>query len=300
MSRWQNLLNNYNVIVADGAMGTMLQQAGLEAGELPILWNIDKPDRVRAIHREYLEAGAQIILTNTFNGNRFLLAKRGLESRVAEVNRAGAEILKSEIESYLKHGTDKPQDALVAGDIGPSGEILAPLGSLTFDDAVSGFAEQARALITGGADVIWIETMADLEEVRAAVEGTRRASAEMPIVVTLTFDTHGRTMMGVKPEAAAHALSELGITAFGGNCGNGPDELLEVIRKMHGAAPDAILVAKSNAGVPELVNGTVVYRATPEMMANSAMQLHDAGARIIGGCCGTVPAHIAAIARAVK
>ncbi len=299
MNQWQNLLDKHNVIIADGAMGTMLQQAGLQAGEFPVLWNVDHPDRVRKIQRAYLDAGAQIILTNTFNGNRFLLTKRGLESRVDEINRAGAEILKSEIKSYLEQSATKPYDALVAGDIGPTGEILAPLGSLTFDDAVSGFAEQARSLIAGGADVIWIETMADLEEVRAAVEGTRQASAEILIVVTLTFDRHGRTMMGVKPETAARVLSELRVAAFGGNCGNGPDELLEVIRKMHGATPDAVLVAKSNAGMPELVEGKVVYRATPEMMADSAVQLRQAGARIIGGCCGTMPAHIAAIARAL-
>lgn len=294
MKRWQNLINQPGAIIADGAMGTMLQQAGLKPGELPTLWNVEHADRVRAVHGAYLAAGAHVLLTNTFSGNRFCLAKHGLTARLAELNIAGAQILRAEIEAQHKNN-----HALVAGDIGPSGELLSPLGNLSFDEAVAGFAEQARALIRGGADVIWIETMANLEEVRAAVEGTRQASTNIPIVATLTFDTRGRTMMGVKPEAAAAALSGWGIAAFGGNCGNGPDEMLAVIEKMHAAVPSAILVAKSNAGAPELVNGATVYRASPETMADAALQLRAAGARIIGGCCGTSPAHIAAMAKAV-
>ncbi len=294
MTRWQNLINQPGAIIADGAMGTMLQQAGLRPGELPTLWNVEHADRVRAVHGAYIAAGAQILLTNTFSDNRFCLAKHGLASRIEELNMAGAQILREEIEAQKKQG-----EALVAGDIGPSGELLAPLGRLLFAEAAAGFAEQARALIKGGADVIWIETMADLEEVRAAVEGTRKASADIPIIATLTFDTRGRTMMGVKPEAAASALTEWGIASFGGNCGNGPDEMFAVIEKMHAAAPDAILVAKSNAGAPEFVNGATVYRAAPETMAEAARQLRAAGARIIGGCCGTMPEHIAAMAKAV-
>ena len=294
MNRWQNLINRLGAIIADGAMGTMLQQAGLKPGELPTLWNVEHAKRVRAVHGAYLAAGAQILLTNTFSGNRFCLAKHGLASRVEELNMAGARILRAEIETQNKQGA-----ALVAGDIGPSGELLSPLGTLSFTEAVDGFAEQARALIKGGADVIWIETMADLEEVRAAVEGTRQACSDIPIIATLTFDTHGRTMMGVKPEAAAGVLMGWGIAAFGGNCGNGPDEMLAAIGKMHAAAPGAILVAKSNAGAPEFVNGATVYRASPETMAEAARQLRAAGARIIGGCCGTMPEHIAAMARAV-
>ena len=295
MTTWQNLINQPGAIIADGAMGTMLQQAGLKAGELPTLWNVEHADRVRAVHGAYLAAGARILLTNTFSGNRFCLTKHGLASRVDEINMAGAQILRAEIEAQNKQG-----EALVAGDIGPSGELLSPLGKLLFTEAVTGFAEQARALIEGGADIIWIETMADLEEVRAAVEGTRKASAGIPVIATLTFDTHGRTMMGVKPETAAAALSEWGIAAFGGNCGNGPDEMLAVIGKMRAAVPGAILVAKSNAGAPELVNGATVYRAAPATMAEAARQLRAAGARIIGGCCGTMPTHIAAMARALS
>lgn len=294
MTTWQNLINLPGTIIADGAMGTMLQQAGLKPGELPTLWNVEHADRVRAVHGAYLAAGAQILLTNTFSGNRFSLAKHGLASRVEELNVAGAQVLRAEIEAQNRQG-----EALVAGDIGPSGELLAPLGALSFAEAVDGFAGQARALIRGGADLIWIETMADLQEVQAAVEGTRQASADIPIIATLTFDTHGRTMMGVKPELAAGSLMEWGAAAFGGNCGNGPDEMLAVIGKMQAAAPKAVLVAKPNAGAPEFVNGATVYRAAPEIMAEAALQLRAAGARVIGGCCGTTPGHIAAMAKAV-
>jgi len=299
MNRWQNLIERPGVIIADGAMGTMLQQAGLNPGDPPMLWNIDQPGRVRAVHRAYLEAGARILLTNTFNGNRFRLAGHGLEVRGDELNRAGAQILRAEIEDYLRKAAPGTPQPVVAGDIGPTGEIMAPLGKLSFNDAADGFARQAGSLIAGGADVIWIETMADMEEVRAAMEGTRRASADIPVIVTMTFDTHGRTMMGVKPEIAATKLIEWGVSALGGNCGNGPDEMLAAIGKMHAAAPAAILVAKSNAGMPEFVDGATVYRASPDLMAQSAIQLRDVGARIIGGCCGTTPEHIAAMARAV-
>jgi 5-methyltetrahydrofolate--homocysteine methyltransferase len=298
MNRWQKLIDQPGVIIADGAMGTMLQQAGLEPGDLPMLWNVDHPGRVGAVHRAYLEAGSRILLTNTFNGNRFRLAIHGLEGRADELNRAGAKLLRSEIEDYAQKAGAGTLQAVVAGDIGPTGEILAPLGKLLFEDAADAFARQAAALIDGGADLIWIETMSDLEEVRAAVEGTRRASADIPVIVTMTFDTHGRTMMGVKPEAAAVTLGEWKVAALGGNCGNGPDEMLAAISKMRAAAPGAILVAKPNAGMPEFVDGNTIYRATPDMMAQNALQLRDAGARIIGGCCGTTPAHIAAMARA--
>ena len=299
MSRWHSLISRPGVVIADGAMGTMLQEAGLNPGDPPMLWNVDHPGRVRAVHCAYLEAGARVLLTNTFNGNRFRLARHGLEGRGDELNRAGAQILRAEIEDYVEKRGPGTSEAVVAGDIGPTGEIMAPLGRLLFEDAVDGFAQQAGALIAGGADVIWIETMADLEEVRAAVEGTRRASADIPVIVTMTFDTRGRTMMGVKPETAATTVTEWGVAAFGGNCGNGPDEMLAAIGKLRAAAPGALLVAKPNAGMPEFVDGATVYRASPELMAQSAIQMRDAGARIIGGCCGTTPAHIAAMARAV-
>lgn len=292
MSTWQTLLAQPGPFIADGAMGTQLFQAGLPAGDSPETWNVSHPERVRAVHRGYLEAGAQIILTNTLGGTRFRLALHRLENRVADFNCAGAEIARAEVEA-----AGRP--AIVAGDVGPTGEILAPLGTLEYADAVAGFAEQARALAAGGVDVIWIETMSALEEVQAAIEGARRAAPQLPIVATMTFDTHGRTMMGVTPEQAAKQLLTWGVDALGGNCGNGMDELLAVIHKMHAAAPEALLVAKSNAGLPEWNHGKTVYRGTPEQMGTYARQVQAAGARIIGACCGSTPAHIRAIAQAL-
>lgn len=294
MNRLTDLLANSPVLLADGAMGTMLFAAGLESGAPPELWNVEHPDRVRAVQRAYLQAGSQIILTNTFGGSRYRLGMHGLEARVFELNRAGAEIARAEVDAAGGR-------ALVAGDIGPTGEILMPVGMLDFDEAVNAFAEQAEGLIAGGVDLIWIETMADLEEVRAAIEGARRVAAEIPIVATMTFDTKGRTMMGITPEIAVQTISGWGVVATGGNCGNGPDEMLEVIQKMHAARPDVVLVSKSNAGKPEIgEDGKVVYRAGPAEMAKYAVEMKNAGARIIGGCCGSTPAHLQAMAQALS
>jgi 5-methyltetrahydrofolate--homocysteine methyltransferase len=289
MNRWLDLLAEPGVILADGAMGTMLFEAGLQFGDPPEAWNVEHPERVRAIHRAYLDAGSRVLLTNTFGGNRFRLARHNLQGRAAELNRAGAALLRAEVDAF--GGL-----AVVAGDIGPSGEIMAPLGTLDFAEAVEGFAEQAAALLEGGADVIWIETMSDLEEARAAIEGTRRVAGDVPIIATMTFDTHGHTMMGVSPQKAANTLAGWGVSALGGNCGNGPNELLAVMRKMREARPEAILVAKSNAGIPRLVKGQAVYSASPEEMAGYVVDLCQSGARIVGGCCGSTPAHLRAMA----
>lgn len=293
MSRLTDLLANSSTLFADGAMGTMLFAAGLESGAPPELWNVEHPDRVAAVQRAYLQAGSQIILTNTFGGTRYRLGMHGLEARVKELNCAGAKIAREQVDAL--GGT-----ALVAGDIGPSGEILQPVGTLDFEDAVNAFAEQAEGLIEGGVDLIWIETMADLEEVHAAIEGVRRIAKDIPIVATMTFDTKGRTMMGVTPEVAVKTIAEWGVVATGGNCGNGPDEMLEVIKKMHAVRPDVILVSKSNAGKPEIgEDGKVVYRAGPAEMAQYAIEMKDAGAKIIGGCCGSSPAHLQAMRQAL-
>ncbi len=287
---WQNLIAQPGPILADGAMGTMLFEAGLQFGDPPEVWNVAHPDIIRGIHRGYLEAGSQILLTNTFGGSRFRLGMHNLQGRVAELNRTAAIILRAEVEAAGGH-------ALVAGDIGPSGEIFAPLGTLEYADGVEGFAEQAAALVAGGVDIIWIETMSALVEMAAAVEGVRRASADIPIITTMTFDTHGRTMMGITPEKAVKHLLGLGAAAVGGNCGNGPEELLAVVQKMYAVAPEAVLVAKSNAGIPELIQRRTVYRASPDVMGGYAQQVHAAGARIVGGCCGNTPAHMAAMAK---
>jgi len=291
-ARWRDLVDGGGPVLADGAMGTMLFQAGLQFGDPPEVWNLTQPDVVRRIHRGYLDAGARIVLTNTFGGNRYRLSLRGHESRVDEFNRTAAILLRQEADLA---GTG----ALVAGDIGPSGLIMSPLGTLEEADAVDAFAEQAAALIAGGVDLIWIETMSDLAEIGAAIRGVRQASADIPLITTMTFDTRGHTMMGVSPEQAVAALTAWGADAVGGNCGNGPDELIAVMRRMRAADPDTILVAKSNAGMPELVDMRAVYRAGPDVMAAAALEMRDAGASIIGGCCGTTPAHLELIATTV-
>jgi methionine synthase I (cobalamin-dependent) len=287
--RWRDLLAEGTPILADGAMGTMLFAAGLQFGDPPEVWNVSQPEVVRRIHRGYLDAGSRIVMTNTFGGNRLRLRLHGLDGRVAELNRTAAILLRKEVESAGGR-------ALVAGDIGPTGEIMAPLGTLDEAEAVDVFEEQAAALVAGGVDLIWIETMSHLSEIGAAIKGARRASAEIPIIATMTFDTRGFTMMGVSPEQAVAALAAAGADAIGGNCGNGPDELLPVIEKMHAVAPDVTLVAKSNAGMPELVDMRAVYRADPSTMAEAAMAFRAAGATIIGACCGSTPAHLAAMA----
>jgi 5-methyltetrahydrofolate--homocysteine methyltransferase len=263
-----------------------LFSAGLQFGDPPETWNLSHPDVVRRIHRSYLDAGSRILMTNTFGANRLRLSLHGLERRVSELNRTAAILLRGEVDAAGGR-------ALVAGDIGPSGSIMAPTGTLDYPEAVAIFAEQASALIAGGVDLIWIETMSDLLEMRAAIEGVRTAAPAMPLITTMTFDTRGHTMMGVSPEQAVAALAAWGADAVGGNCGNGPDELLAVIRRMRAANPDALLVAKSNAGMPELVDMRAVYRTDPPTMAACAVAMRDAGARIIGGCCGTTPEHLA-------
>jgi 5-methyltetrahydrofolate--homocysteine methyltransferase len=288
-ARWQALLDTPGPVLADGAMGTMLFEAGLTSGDSPERWNVERPGVIRDVHRAYRAAGVRILLTNTFGGTRFRLALHGLEGRVAELNEAAAR-LAAEVAHAPGAG------AVVAGDIGPSGGILVPLGELERDDAVAGFAEQAAALRAGGVDVFWIETMSALEEVAAAVEGVRRVAPGMPVVVTMSFDTHGHTMMGVSPERAGKELTALGAAAVGGNCGLGPAELLPAMAAMRGAVPDAVLVAKPNAGLPVLEDGRAVYRGSPEEMAAAVRGLVAEGVRIVGGCCGSTPAHLRAIA----
>jgi 5-methyltetrahydrofolate--homocysteine methyltransferase len=290
---WRALLAEDRPILADGAMGTMLFSAGLQFGDPPEVWSETQPEVVRRIHRGYIEAGSRILLTNTFGGNRLRLGLHRLDKRVGEINQTAAILLRAEVDV---HGGG----ALVAGDIGPSGAIMAPVGTLSHDEAVSVFAEQAAALVAGGVDLIWIETMSDLAEVRAAMEGVRLASPDIPIVTTMTFDTRGSTMMGVSPEQAVRAMVGWGADAVGGNCGNGPDELITVMQRMHSVDPEAILVAKSNAGMPELVDLRAVYKADPAMMASEASLMQAAGARIVGACCGSTPDHLRAMCEALN
>jgi methionine synthase I (cobalamin-dependent) len=292
MSKLHDLLNTNPIILADGGMGTMLFAAGLESGMSPELWNVEFPDRVAAVHRGYVEAGSQLILTNSFGGTRYRLALHNLEPRLYELNRAAAEIVR-------KVADAADHVVLAGGDIGPTGELLDPLGTLTFDEAMQGFAEQAVALRDGGVDYFQIETMSDLREIEAAIKGARSVS-DLPIIATMSFDTNRHTMMGVTPANAAKSLTGFGADVIGANCGNGVEDLIYAIDQMHAAVPQAILFAKSNAGIPEYkAGGGLVYSGTPDVMATYATTVKAKGARIIGACCGSSPTHLKAMHEAL-
>ena len=292
MNALESLLTNQETILLDGAMGTMLFSLGLEQGNSPEEWNVTHPDKIRAVHRDYIQAGASIILTNSFGGTCFRLQLHNLQDRVAELNKTAAELARSEADAAA-------HTILVAGSMGPTGELLEPLGTMTFEQAKKAFAEQAAALAEGGVDLLWIETMSDLNEVRAAIEGARSVS-DLPIAASMTFDTRGHTMMGVSPSQAIETLSQYNLIALGANCGNGPAEIEGVIEAMHSENPDALLIAKSNAGIPKWANNQLSYDGTPEVMAAYARRARDLGARLIGGCCGSTPEHIRAMAASLK
>ena len=293
-NRFTRLLAERPWLLADGATGSSLFDVGLMSGDAPELWNFDEPEKIQALHRGFVEAGADILLTNSFGGTRYRLKLHKAEGRVAELNRRAAELARGVADA-------SGRTVAVAGSMGPTGEILEPLGPLTIADATLAFAEQARALAEGGVDVLWIETMSSADEVRAAVAGA--ATAGLPIVCTLSFDTNGRTMMGLSPNdfAALERTLEPRLAACGSNCGVGAAEVVACIHNLAQAAgPDVVLVAKGNCGIPQYVNGSIVYNGTPELMAVYARMARDAGARIIGGCCGTSPKHLRAMRDALE
>ncbi len=291
MSALTDRLDARPYLVFDGAMGTMLQAAGIEPGGAGELWNVENAEAVEAIHTAYLEAGANIVTTNTFGGSRPRLDMHGAGDRVHELNKAAAQIAKK---------AAAPFEALVAGDIGPSGELLEPLGLLTPDEAQAIFEEQITGLVEGGIDLILIETMSDLEEVGAAVRASRAVAPELPIVVTLSFDTKLRTMMGVNPAMAVSEIGAMGVDAVGANCGRGPEEMQTILEQMVAVRPEGLLlIGQSNAGLPHLVGDRFEYDAGPSTMAAHAQTLRALGIDIIGGCCGSTPQHIAAMADAL-
>jgi methionine synthase I (cobalamin-dependent) len=292
---FEKLLSEKRTLLADGATGTNLFALGLQSGDAPELWNIDQPDKIASHYRSFIEAGSDIVLTNSFGGTRYRLKLHNAQDRVAELNIAAVEILKSEI---VKSG----REIVIAGSIGPTGEILAPLGDLEPETAAEAFTEQALALKKGGADVIWIETMSSREEVEMAVKGA--AVAELPIIFTMSFDTNGRTMMGVGASdlmALEHQIKPR-VHACGTNCGVGASEVVATVLNLKACAindSDPVIVAKANCGIPEFIDGKIVYSGTPEIMANYAVMVRNAGARIIGGCCGTSPVHVRAMREAL-
>jgi methionine synthase I (cobalamin-dependent) len=277
------------LLIADGATGTFLQRSGLPRGVAPERWNLENPEAILTLHRSYLAAGADLATTNSFGGTRYRLSGHGLGDRLVEVNRLAAQLAREAVGSA----------AFVLGDLGPTGQLLEPMGTLTRGDAVAAYAEQVSALIEGGIDGIIIETMSDLEEAGAAIEGARRVS-DLPILVTMSFDTHGRTMMGVDPARAARELWAMGVDIVGANCGRSLPENLEAVRKMREAVPKAALMARPNAGLPHVSSDAVVYDVTPEVMADYGRRFAELGVKIMGSCCGSGPEHIQALAVALR
>jgi 5-methyltetrahydrofolate--homocysteine methyltransferase len=281
------------VLVADGAMGTQLQARGLEPGAPGELWNLERPQDVVAVHRAYREAGARVLLTNSFGGSRWKLQLAGLEERVAEVNRAAGQLARQAA----------GEDVWVLGDIGPTGRFMAPLGADSFADFVNIFTEQAEALVAGGVDGIIVETMAALEEARAALQAAKSVTG-LPVAVTMTFtpDRSGNsfhTVMGVSVEEAVGALQEAGADLVGSNCGVGSEAMVSIIERM--AAVAAVpLLAKPNAGLPRLEAGRTVYDESAQRFAQNGAAVVAAGATVLGGCCGTTPEHIRALTVAVQ
>jgi len=275
-------------VVTDGAWGTQMQARGLGLGEFPDAWNLTHPDRVGEVARAYVEAGSQIVLTNTFGANRLRLAEAGLTDQVAAINQRGAAISREAAAGCAR----------VAGSIGPTGKLLM-LGEVTPEQWSEAFAEQALALAEGGAEALVVETMSDPDEARAAVAAAKRTG--LPVIACMVFDAgqdKDRTMMGTTPEQVARILTEAGADVIGSNCGQGVAGFVNLCRRLK-SATDRPLWIKANAGLPEMIEGHVVYRTTPEEFADHVPALREAGAAFIGGCCGTTPEFIRAVRAAL-
>lgn len=279
------------VLVSDGATGTYLQQHGLEPGGCPEEFNASHPEVVQGMARAYFDAGSDMVLTNSFGGSRFMQKKYGFAHRVREFNRLAAQHARKVA----------PPGKYVFGSVGPTGEFLEPLGAVSESEMLDAFVEQITALEEGGADGVVIETMTALEEARLAIKAAREHT-RLVVMATMVFDKGPRgyfTMMGVTPERAVKELLDAGADVVGSNCGNGIDRMIEVARQMR-AATDAYLLIHSNAGIPSIINGKIVYPETPEYMAERFKVLADIGVNILGGCCGTGPEHIRALSRALR
>jgi 5-methyltetrahydrofolate--homocysteine methyltransferase len=291
MNRFSQALTRPGILIADGATGTMLLKAGLEPGSAPERWNLEKPQKVRDLHFSYIQAGANLILTNTFGGSKVRLEMDGLGDKVYEINLAAASLARESAET-----------ALVVGDVGPTGSLLEPFGELGYVDAVQSFKEQIAGLYEGGVDALLIETMSDINEARAAMEAAR-SICSLPLLVSFSFDTHGRTMMGLKPSTAAQELLKEDVAVIGANCGLTLSDTLKAVQEMKSVAPQALIIAKPNAGLPHDKggeNGELVYDVTPQVMADYAKLFADAGVKIFGGCCGSTPEHIRAVSNILK
>jgi 5-methyltetrahydrofolate--homocysteine methyltransferase len=287
-----DLLAEKGVLLADGATGTNLFAQGLEAGEAPELWNEAQPEKIVKLHQDFVDAGADIILTNSFGGTRHRLKLHHAQDRVHALNKKAAEIARAVADKA-------PRKVIVAGSVGPTGELLVPLGAMTYDEAVAAFVEQMEGLKAGGADVAWIETMSSPEEIRAAAEAAVKVG--LPYTFTGSFDTAGKTMMGLDPKDIHGVAGDIGAgpLAVGANCGVGASDILASLLDMTAANPDATVIVKGNCGIPEFRGTEIFYSGTPPLMADYARLARDSGARIIGGCCGTSCGHLAAMRAAL-
>jgi len=281
-------LNAGEILVADGATGTSYQAMGLPIGVAPDEWVEDHPERVIGLHRAFIEAGSDIILTDTFGGTPIRLRETRFADRAGELNRRAAKLA-----SEAAAGTH----VLVAGSMGPTGMLMDPLGDLTASAAADAYAEQAAGLVEGGVDLLLLETFFALEEAVAAVDGIRRVTP-LPLVVSFSFDQGTRTMMGVSPAAMVKAIGPLGVAAIGANCGRSLEDMARVVDELASLDAGIPLWIKPNAGLPRMDGDVARYDTTPETMASFAERFLEAGARIVGGCCGSSPAHVAAIAAA--
>jgi methionine synthase I (cobalamin-dependent)/5,10-methylenetetrahydrofolate reductase len=279
------------VILADGAMGTMLHGRGVSFDQCFDELNVSNPAAVADLHREYVEAGAQLILTNTFGANRFKLAKHGLDKRVRDINRAGVELARRAIAASFK-------DVFIAGDVGPLGVRIAPFGRVQPEQARAAFAEQVEALCESGVELIVVETITDLYEIQEAVQAAKQVCS-LPLIASVTFTRDDRTVLGDDPMAVARSLRNAGADVIGVNCSGGPAQLLRILKQMRQTVPNGRFWVKPNAGWPQQVGGRIMYPADPEYFAEYAVSFRDAGAHIVGGCCGTTPQHIAAMRRAL-
>ncbi len=293
MTALSELLAERDWLLADGATGTNLFNMGLASGDAPELWNTDEPANIRALYDGAVNAGSDLFLTNSFGGNASRLKLHDAQHRVRELNRIAAEIAREAADA-------SGRKIVVAGSMGPTGDILEPVGSLSHAEAVEIFEEAASGLIEGGADVLWIETISSEEEMRAAAEAC--ANLDAPWAGTMSFDTAGRTMMGVTSTSLAGFMESLphAPVAYGANCGVGASDLLRTMLGLSDAANGSALIAKGNAGIPKYVDGHIHYDGTPDLMADYAVLARDSGAKIIGGCCGTMPEHLSAMRKALE
>lgn len=286
------LIAEKGVLMADGATGTNLFEMGLESGDAPELWNDSAPEKIERLHQGFVDAGSDIILTNSFGGTRHRMKLHHAQDRVFELNKKAAEIATRVAKSVDRR-------VIVAGSVGPTGELLVPLGAMTYDEAVASFAEQMEGLKAGGAEIAWIETMSAVDEIRAAAEAAVKIG--LPYVYTGSFDTAGKTMMGIHPKDIHSIAADIGDgpVAVGANCGVGASDILASLLDMTQADPEALVVVKGNCGIPEFRGTEIHYSGTPLLMADYARLAIDAGAKIIGGCCGTSCEHLVAMREAI-